>query len=76
MLDISKWHTTADNPPDRDPLLCYSEVDGSIFLGFTIHPYNKEMNVVNWYKQTGLHEWKQTEYIVTRWVEINSNEAN
>lgn len=39
MIDVSNWHTAADNPPDRVPLLCYCDADDSVFLGFAIHPY-------------------------------------
>lgn len=74
MLDISNWHTAADNPPDRTPLLCYCDFDGSVFLGFAIHPYlslDRTVSIVNWYRQTGLHEWQQAAHIVTRWKEVN-----
>lgn len=75
MFDIPSWHTAlVDNPPDRVPLLCYCEIDNSIFLGFAIHPYNKEMHIVKWYKQTGLHEWQPSEYVVTRWMKVNLDE--
>ena len=68
MIDISSWHATADNPPDRVPLLCYCDADDSIF-----HPYlslDRTVSLVNWYKQTGLHEWQRAEHIVTRWKEV------
>lgn len=74
MIDISSWHTAADNPPDRIPLLCYCDADDSVFLGFAIHPYlslDRTVSLVNWYKQTGLHEWQRVEHIVTRWKEVN-----
>lgn len=74
MLDVSNWHTAADNPPDRTLLLCYCDSDGSVFLGFAIHPYlslDRTVSIVNWYRQTGLHEWQQAEHIVTRWKEVN-----
>lgn len=50
MIDISNWHTVADNPPDRVPLLCYCDADGSMFLGFAIHPYlslDRTVSLVN-----------------------------
>ena len=52
MIDISSWHATADNPPDRVPLLCYCDADGSMFLGFAIHPYlslDRTVSLVNWF---------------------------
>lgn len=76
MLDILNWHTAADSPPDRVPLLCYCESDNSIFLGFAIHPYlpsDRTISIVNWYEQTGLHEWHTAEKIVTRWAEMKFN---
>lgn len=41
--------------------------------GFDIHPYlslDRTVSLVNWYKQTGLHEWQRAEHIVTRWKEV------
>lgn len=69
MIDVSTWHTMADNPPERVPVLCYCEASNEIFIGFEIHPYvalNRTVNIVKWYYQPRLHQWFEVTD-VTRW---------
>lgn len=73
MIDVSNWHTVADNPPDRVPLMCYCEETDEVFLGFAIHPYvspDRTINIVNWYYQPRLHQWFKVDG-VTRWKEVD-----
>lgn len=60
-------------PTDRTPVLCHCAADDSVFLGFCIHPYSdvdRNYNILNWYKITGIHTYEPVSGIVTEWADF------